>query len=68
MRSQLRFWVAVHEVKTHANLLTNGSFENTNNTFVGDANKTDEPLSGSAAIPGWTTSNAQLAWIENGNP
>jgi len=55
-------------VAAHANLLTNGSFENTNNTFVGDANKTDELLSGSTAIPGWTTSNAQLAWIENGNP
>jgi hypothetical protein len=55
-------------VAAHANLLTNGSFENTNNAFVGDANKTDELLSGSAAIPGWTTANAQLAWIENGNP
>jgi hypothetical protein len=52
-----------------ANLLTNGSFENTGGTFVGDVNKVDELLSGSSAIPGWTTTNGtQTAWIENGNP
>ena len=52
-----------------ANLLTNGSFENTGATFVGDANRVDELSSGSTAIPGWTTTNGvPTAWIENGNP
>jgi len=52
-----------------ADLITNGSFENTNNTFVGDANKTDSLASGSTAIPGWSTINGTFtAWIENGNP
>ncbi len=56
-------------VDAHADLITNGSFENTNGTFVGDANKTDELNSGSTAIPGWTTINGtQTAWIMNGNP
>jgi|SRR5271166_559158 len=52
-----------------ANLLTNGSFENTGGTFVGDANQVDELSSGSTVIPGWTTINGvPTAWIENGNP
>jgi hypothetical protein len=52
-----------------ANLLTNGSFENTGGTFVPDGNKVDELPSGSSAIPGWTTTNGTFtAWIENGNP
>jgi hypothetical protein len=52
-----------------ADLLTNGSFENTGNTFVGDVNKTDLLASGVSTIPGWTTTNgAPTAWIENGNP
>jgi hypothetical protein len=52
-----------------ANLITNGSFENTNNTFVGDGNKTMSLASGSTAIPGWTTTNGTFtAWIQNGNP
>jgi len=56
-------------VDAHANLITNGSFENTNNTFVGDVNRVDELLSGSTVISGWTTTNGtQTAWIENGNP
>jgi hypothetical protein len=56
-------------VNAQANLLTNGSFENTGGTFVGDVNSVDELLSGSSAIPGWTTTNGtQTAWIENGNP
>lgn len=61
--------LAVASVNAHANLITNGSFENTNNTFVGDVNKVDIPPLGSTAIPGWTTTTgAFLAWIENGNP
>jgi hypothetical protein len=52
-----------------ANLLTNGSFENTDGTFVGDVNLVDELSSGSTVIPGWTTTNdSPTAWIENGNP
>lgn len=53
----------------YANLLTNGSFEDTNKSFVGDANLVDELPSGSTAIPGWTTTNGTFtAWIMNGNP
>jgi hypothetical protein len=60
---------ALAALDAHANLVTNGSFENTSNTFVGDANKTDELASGSTVIPGWTTTNGvPTAWIENGNP
>ena len=56
-------------VDAYANQITNGSFENTNGTFVGDVNHTDELSSGSSAIPGWTTINGvPTAWIENGNP
>jgi hypothetical protein len=52
-----------------ANLLTNGSFENTGGTFIGDGNRVDELSSGSTVIPGWTTTNGvPTAWIENGNP
>ena len=52
-----------------ANLLTNGSFENTNGTFVDDGNKTMSLASGSTAIPGWTATNGTItAWIQNGNP
>lgn len=52
-----------------ANLLTNGSFENPNNTFVADVNHTMSLASGSTAIPGWTTTNGTFtAWIQNGNP
>lgn len=60
---------ALAAVDAHANLITNGSFENTNNSFVGDANSVDELASGSSAIPGWTTTNGvPTAWIMNGNP
>jgi Protein of unknown function (DUF642) len=56
-------------VESRANQLINGSFENTNNTFVGDVNHTDNLASGSTAIPGWTTINGTFtAWIQNGNP
>ena len=56
-------------VDAHAFQLTNGSFENTNGTFVPDGNLVDELASGSTAIPGWTTTNGTAtAWIKNGNP
>jgi len=52
-----------------ANLLVDGSFENTENTFVGDGNSVDELTSGSSVIPGWTTTNdTDTAWIKDGNP
>jgi len=60
---------ALAAVHAHANLITNGSFENTNNTFVGDGNKVDVLVSGSSVLPGWITTNGvPTAWIENGNP
>ena len=63
------FSFALAAVDANASLITNGSFENTNNSFVGDANHVDELPSGSSAIPGWTTTNGvATAWIENGNP
>ncbi len=65
----LTIMFALAAVDAQASLIANGSFENTNNTFVGDANKVDELNSGSTAIPGWMTTNGvQTAWIENGNP
>jgi hypothetical protein len=60
---------ALSVMNAHAFQLTNGSFENTNGTFVPDGNLVDELSSGSTAIPGWTTTNGvATAWIENGNP
>jgi|HubBroStandDraft_1064217.scaffolds.fasta_scaffold235244_2 uncharacterized protein (TIGR03382 family) len=68
-----RFWAVgcflVWANYAQASLVTNGSFENTNGTFVGDVNNVDNLASGSSAIPGWTTTNGTFtAWIENGNP
>ncbi len=61
--------LALATVNAYADLITNGSFEDTSKTFVGDANKVDELNSGSSAIPGWTTINGvPTAWIMNGNP
>src|SRR5258708_3893516 len=61
--------LAVTVFDARADLLTNGSFENTGNTFVGDANKVEQVASGSTTIPGWTTTNGvPTSWIENGNP
>jgi hypothetical protein len=61
--------LALATVNASADLITNGSFEDTSKTFVGDANKVDELNSGSTAIPGWTTINGvPTAWIMNGNP
>jgi hypothetical protein len=65
----LTILLALATVNAKANQLTNGSFENTSNTFVGDGNLVDELASGSTAIPGWTTINGvPTAWIKNGNP
>jgi hypothetical protein len=46
----------------HANLITNGSFEDTTN-FVADVNDTMSLPVSSTAMPGWTVVNGSLAWI-----
>jgi hypothetical protein len=52
----------------HANLLTNGSFEDTTN-FVNVSNDTDNLAVGSTAMTGWTvTGSESLAWIGPTNP
>lgn len=52
----------------HANLLSNGSFENTGGTFVGNSQGYMTLFSGSTALPGWTVTANNLAWISNVNP
>jgi Protein of unknown function (DUF642)/PEP-CTERM motif len=60
---------ALAALEARADLITNGSFENTSGTFVGDVNHVDLLASGSTAIPGWTTINGvPTAWLQNGNP
>lgn len=49
-----------------AELIVNGSFENTAGTFVADRNQVMSLLPGSTVIPGWTTTDAELAWLTNG--
>jgi hypothetical protein len=51
-----------------AALLVNGSFENTQQTFVADANDTMDLAAGSTAIPGWTVVTNNVAWIGPTNP
>jgi hypothetical protein len=52
-----------------ANLLVNGSFENTAGTFTDEGGGVmNGPLTpGSTLVPGWTVTNAQLGWISNAN-
>jgi hypothetical protein len=50
-----------------ANLLQNGSFENTAGTFVNNGQGWMSLNPGSTVIPGWTTTTAELAWGQNGN-
>jgi hypothetical protein len=45
-----------------ANLLVNGSFEDTNGTYVDDGGY-DSLNNGSTAIPGWTVISNSIAWI-----
>jgi hypothetical protein len=49
-----------------ANLLANGSFENTLGTWAANINGGDSLPTGSTAIPGWTTTNGELAWLVSG--
>lgn len=48
-------------------LIVNGSFENVSNTFVGDSFGLMSLPAGSVSIPGWTTTTAELAWVNNTN-
>ena len=51
---------------SHANLLSNGSFESGN--FVPDASDTMSLGVGATDMTGWTVQNAALAWIGPSNP
>lgn len=53
--------------RTAQELIVNGSFENTQGTFVRDAFGLMSLPPASAAIPGWTTTTAELAWVDNTN-
>lgn len=61
--------IAYSSPASAANLLVNGSFENTGGTFAdeggGVMNSTLTP--GSGLVPGWTVTNAQLGWVSNAN-
>lgn len=48
--------------------LVNGSFEDTQGTFVPNFQDTMSLPAGSTTIPGWTTYSAELAWIGPTNP
>ena len=48
-------------------LIINGGFENTQGTFVRDSYGSMSLPSGSVAIPGWTTTSAELTWVDNTN-
>lgn len=48
-------------------LIVNGSFENTEGTFVRDANGVMSLPAGSAALPGWTVTQGEAAWVDNTN-
>lgn len=50
----------------HANLLSNGSFEQ--GAFAPPSNQTMTLLPGSTAITGWQVVTDRLAWINAGNP
>ncbi len=50
---------------TSTELIVNGSFENTADTFVANHQSVMALPNGSTAIPGWTTTLAELSWIEN---
>jgi len=50
-----------------ADLIINGSFENTSDTFTDNGQGGQSLPVNSTVIPGWTTTNAELAWLVNGN-
>ncbi len=48
-------------------LIVNGSFENTADTFVPDGFKLMSLPTGASTVPGWTTFGSEIAWIGNTN-
>jgi hypothetical protein len=48
-------------------LLVNGSFENTSGTFARDGYGLMSLPAGSDTLPGWVTTSAELAWVDNAN-
>jgi hypothetical protein len=49
-----------------ATLVTNGSFENTNSTFIDNAPANDNTMAlsvGATSVTGWTVINDSIAWI-----
>ncbi|MEZ5330127.1 MAG: DUF642 domain-containing protein [Verrucomicrobiales bacterium] len=54
-------------VGTEENLLNNGSFEDTANTFVSDGRGVMSIPDGATTIPGWTVVGAELLWGDNTN-
>ena len=54
----------------HAQIVTNGSFEAGNFTGVNpnSAPGATQLFTGATNITGWTVVNAELAWLQNGNP
>jgi Protein of unknown function (DUF642)/PEP-CTERM motif len=59
--------VAVSAPGQAANLLQNGSFENTAGTFVNNGLGFMLLNPSSTAIPGWTTTGSTLPWVNNVN-
>ena len=52
----------------HANLITNGSFEEDSSLFVGGSDATMVLGVGSTVLSGWTVTGQQIAWIGPGHP
>jgi hypothetical protein len=50
-----------------AELIVNGSFENTGGTFVDGGGSVMNLPPGAASIPGWTPTDNALAWVSNAN-
>jgi len=50
------------------NYINNGSFENTNGTFVDNGNRAMSVPIGSTTIPSWQVIDGEIAWIQSPNP
>jgi hypothetical protein len=50
------------------NLIQNGSFENTNGTFIDNGQGAMSLNPSSSVIPNWITINAEMAWVSNSFP
>jgi Protein of unknown function (DUF642) len=65
-RSLLAITALIASSGTHANLLTNGSFES--GTFLPPSNATMTLSPGATSIAGWAVVNDAIAWIGVGDP